>query len=183
MADDTVQRVAEEVAESVAAIPLASVAALANAISSSRRVVGYGLGREGLMLRALIMRLMHLGVDAHVAGDVTCPPVGPGDLLIVCDGPGYHHLTRTMLEVAAAAAATTLVVTARPDGPTSRIADARVIIPTRTMDDAETPYALLPMGSRFEIAMLVLFDTAAVRVQELLGVETAAMRARHTNLE
>lgn len=183
MVDDAVRRVAAEVAESVAAIPPGSVDTLAAAIAGSQRVVGYGLGREGLMLRALIMRLMQLGVDAHFAGDVTCPPVGPGDLLLVCDGPGYHHLTRTMLEIGRSAGAHTLVVTAQPDGPTSSIAAGRIVLPTQTMADDVASAAVLPMGSRFEIAMLVLFDTVAVQVQTLLGVDVAAMRARHTNLE
>jgi 6-phospho-3-hexuloisomerase len=183
MAGDAMTSVANEVAESVAAIPPASVETLAAAIARAQRVVGYGLGREGLMLRALIMRAMHLGIDAHVAGDVTCPPVGPGDLLIVCDGPGFHHLTRTMLEVGHAHGAQTLVVTAQPEGPTSRLAREIVVIPTQTMADDHAATGVLPMGSRFEIAMLVLFDTVAVRVQELLGVDASAMRARHTNLE
>lgn len=45
--------------------------------------------REGLMMRALAMRLFHLGCDAHVVGDMTLPPVGKGDLLLVSAGPGH----------------------------------------------------------------------------------------------
>ena len=33
------------------------------------RITCYGVGREGLMMKALCMRLMHLGLNAHVAGD------------------------------------------------------------------------------------------------------------------
>ena len=57
-------------------------------ILNARRIACYGVGREGLMMKALSMRLMHLGLDAHVAGDMTTPPVGQGDLLIASAGPG-----------------------------------------------------------------------------------------------
>lgn len=56
-------------------------------LMAARRVVTYGVGREGLMMRALCMRLMHSGLDAHVAGDMSTPAVGPGDLLIASAGP------------------------------------------------------------------------------------------------
>ena len=66
----------------------ASLHALVEELASARRIVAYGVGREGLMMRALAMRLYHLGLDAHVVGDMSAPPVGPGDLLIVSAGPG-----------------------------------------------------------------------------------------------
>src|SRR5215469_16398122 len=58
------------------------------AILSARRIACFGVGREGLMMKALCMRLMHLGLDAHVVGDMTTPPVARGDLLISSAGPG-----------------------------------------------------------------------------------------------
>ena len=42
----------------------------------------HGLGRDGLQMKGLAMRLFHLGLDAHVVGEMTTPPVGTGDLLI-----------------------------------------------------------------------------------------------------
>ena len=61
---------------------------MADEILAARRIVCAGMGREGLMVRALCMRLMHLGFDAHMAFDMTTPRVGAGDLLIVSNGPG-----------------------------------------------------------------------------------------------
>jgi 6-phospho-3-hexuloisomerase len=54
----------------------------------ARRTACYGVGREGLMMKALCMPLMHLALDAHVVGDVTAAPIGQGDLLLVSAGPG-----------------------------------------------------------------------------------------------
>lgn len=48
------------------------------AIVGARRVALHGLGRDGLQMRGLAMRLFHLGIDAHVVGDMTTPPFGRG---------------------------------------------------------------------------------------------------------
>ncbi len=63
--------------------------ALVRELAQARRIVVAGAGRERLQVMGLAMRLYHLGLDAHVAGEMTCPPVGPGDLLLVTDGPGH----------------------------------------------------------------------------------------------
>ncbi|HRA46918.1 MAG TPA: hypothetical protein PK819_02480, partial [Thermomicrobiales bacterium] len=67
------------------------------AVAQSKRISLYGLGREGLALRGFCMRLMHLGLDAQFAGDITAGPIGVSDLLIVTSGPGNLTLTRAMI--------------------------------------------------------------------------------------
>ena len=155
----------------------------AGAILSAKRVHCYGLGREGLMLRALCMRLMHLGLDAHVVGDVTAAPAAPGDLMIVTCGPGELTLTRAMIDLGRRAGATVLVVTAQPNGTDPRVADIVITLPARTMADDQQRGGVLPMGTAFEIAMLIFFDLAAIRLRDLTGQTDEQVRARHTNLE
>jgi len=46
---------------------------MADEILTARQIVCSGLGWEGLMVRALCMRLMHLGLDAHMAFEMTTP--------------------------------------------------------------------------------------------------------------
>lgn len=45
-------------------------------LASARRIALHGLGREGLQMRGLAMRLFHMGLDVHVVGDMTTPPLG-----------------------------------------------------------------------------------------------------------
>ena len=80
-------------------------------ILKSRRIACYGVGREGLMVKALCMRLMHLGLDAQMVGDMTTKSIGNGDLLIVSAGPGSFSTVLALLGVARQAGARTLVVT------------------------------------------------------------------------
>ena len=58
---------------------------LLEAIAAAKCIQVFGMGRMKCAVRAFVMRLMHMGLDAHVVYDTTCPNIGPGDLLIVND--------------------------------------------------------------------------------------------------
>lgn len=156
---------------------------LTEVIQTASTIHCYGLGREGLMLRALCMRLMHLGFDAHMIGDVTAPPASLGDLMIVTCGPGDLVMTRAMIQLGKRAGAKVLVVTAEPDGSDPKLADIVVTLPAQTMADDQTRAGVLPMGTAFEIALLLFFDLAAIHLKGLTGQSNDDLRARHTNLE
>lgn len=162
------------------------------ALAAARRVVLHGVGREGLMMRALAMRLFHLGLDAHVLGDMTTPPVGAGDLLVVSAGPGWFASIEALAGTAKAAGAGVACVTAQPEGRVPRAADLVLHIPAQTMADdqaAEDQAAddqatsVLPMGSLFEGAQFVVFELVVLALRERVGETAESMRARHTNLE
>ena len=156
---------------------------LCDELLRARRIATYGVGREGLMMRALCMRLMHLGLDAHVVGDVTTPPLGIGDLLVVSAGPGTFSTVYALLGVARDAGARAVVVTAQPDGPTPRSADGVIHLSAQTMADDRGGGSVLPMGSLYEAAMLVFFDIVSILLRERTGQTMEGMRERHTNLE
>jgi 6-phospho-3-hexuloisomerase len=156
---------------------------LATELLGSRRIVCYGLGREGLVIRAFCMRLMHLGLDAHMAGDVTAPPVGTGDALLLSSGPGDLLMIHSMIELAHRGGARVLALTAQPDGADPRAADVVVTIPAQTMANDRGGAGILPMGTAYEIALLIFLDLVAIRLRELSGQTLELLRARHTNLE
>jgi len=153
-------------------------------ILQARSVACYGVGREGLMMKALCMRLMHLGLDAHVVGDMTAAPIGQGDLLLVSAGPGSFSTVLALLGVAREAGARTMVITAQPAGPAPRSADVVIHLPAQTMaNDRAASAGLLPMGSLYEAVQLVFFDLVSILLREKTGQSPDEMRARHTNLE
>jgi 6-phospho-3-hexuloisomerase len=163
----------------------AQVAAACEAIAAARRIVLYGCGREGLMLRALAMRLYHLGLDAHVQGEMSTPPVGPGDLLLVSAGPGELSTVSALMRVAREAGAQVLFLTAEPAAEAASGADRLLVVPAQTMarDRGAAASRVLPMGSVYEGALFVLFELMVARLRETLGESAESMRARHTNLE
>jgi 6-phospho-3-hexuloisomerase len=156
---------------------------LCNELLEAHRIACYGVGREGLMMRALCMRLMHLGLDAHMVGDMTTPPVGAGDLLVISAGPGSFSTVKALQDVAHSAGAHTAVVTAQPRGEVPSAADTVIHLRAQTMADDTGSQSVLPMGSLYESAMLVFFDIVSIVVRERTGQTMVEMRARHTNLE
>jgi len=172
------------------------VSELAAAAARGGRVFVHGVGREGLMMRALCMRLAHLGLPAHCVGDVTAPPAAGGDLLVASAGPGAFSTVDAICGVARGAGARVLLLTARPEGEfPRRQADVVAHLPAQTMADDEEEAeaeaeaesapsrAKLPMGSLYEGAMFVLFEMVVLELARVLGQSPAQMRARHTNLE
>ena len=158
--------------------------AAVEAIAGARRIALHGVGREGLQIRGLAMRLFHLGLDAAVVGDMTTPPLGPGDLLVVSAGPGHFATVEALMGVARRDGARTLVVTAQPDGACARAADHVLVIPAQTMaDDTGPAVSVLPMGSLYEGAQYILFEGMVDALKARLAVSAEAMRANHTNLE
>jgi 6-phospho-3-hexuloisomerase len=178
-------RAADEIRAATAGVDPAQFAALVEALAAARRIACHGVGREGLMIRALAMRLYHMGLDAHVVGDMSCPPVGPGDLLLVSAGPGAFSTVLGLMDVARETGAMTACITAQPDGDAPRRADRVLVIPAQTMADDRRPAgtSLLPMGSLFEGAQYLTFELLILALRDRLGVDPESMRARHTNLE
>lgn len=177
-------RAAAEIGAATACVDPAQMQALADAIITAHRVALYGVGREGLMIRALAMRLYHLGLNAHMVGDMSTPPVGPGDLLLVSAGPGDLSTVNALIGVAKGAGAGTACVTAQPDGPAPRACNTVLVIPAQTMaNDQGADSALLPMGSVFEGAQFLTFELLILNLRDRIGNSAETMRARHTNLE
>jgi 6-phospho-3-hexuloisomerase len=175
---------AGEIRDAVAAIDPAAMDGLVAEIAAARRIVLCGVGREGLMMRALAMRLYHMGLDAHVVGDMSCPALGPGDLLVASAGPGGFSTIDALIGVARGAGARVACVTAEPTGSAPRAADRVLVIPAQTMaNDQAGPTSVLPMGSLFEGAQYLAFELLVLALRDRLGVSPDAMRARHTNLE
>jgi 6-phospho-3-hexuloisomerase len=162
-----------------------SVDAAVKTIAEANRIAVYGVGREGLQIKGFAMRLFHLGLNVHVVGDMTTPPIGEGDVLIVSAGPGAFSTVLALMGVAASAGATTITVTAQPNGEAAQRADHVLLIPAQTMadDQGEGPVSVLPMGSLFEGAQYVLFEIMILKLRRRLSIAPEAMRANHTNLE
>jgi len=175
----------EELRPGLAPDVLAQIPPLAEALKSAGRICCYGVGREGLMMRALAMRLYHLGCDAHVVGDMTTPPVGPQDVLFVSAGPGDFSTVAALVQVAKDAGAQVVCVTAEPSGAVPQAADLRVHIPAQTMaaDQGAAATSILPMGSLYEALMFLFFEILVLDLRERLDVAPTDMRSNHTNLE
>ncbi|TDT39674.1 6-phospho-3-hexuloisomerase [Streptomyces sp. BK208] len=155
---------------------------LMQAVYEAPRIMVLGAGRSKLAVDAFAMRLMHLGLTAHVATDVTCPAVTEGDLLVACSGSGHTPTVVQRAEAAKEAGARIAVVTADLESPLAGLADLHVHLAEYSEDfepDASTQF----VGTLFEQGALVFFDCLILALQRTHHVDPAEMYARHTNLE
>lgn len=186
MTTDT-DRALDELAAAVRSVPADELDAVADELLAARRIACYAGGREGLVLRGLVMRLFHAGLDVHHVGEMTCPAVGPGDLLVLSCGPGRISTVEALAGVAGRDGARVLLFTAQPQEPPADVAHHVVRVAAQTMADdlpgGSASATVLPMGSAYEIALLVLVDLITNRVRARRGESTEEMRSRHTNLE
>ncbi|KRB13965.1 Fe-S cluster assembly protein HesB [Mesorhizobium sp. Root695] len=154
-------------------------------LAGARQIVVYGCGREALQVKGFAMRLYHLGLPVAVVGDMTTPPLGPGDVFLASSGPGETSTVLTLMQVAHDAGATNLLLTAQAESRAAKRADFTLLIPAQTManDQGAQKTSVLPMGSVFEGALFLLFEVMVLKLKDLIGASPEAMRARHTNME
>ena len=176
-------RAIQEIAAAVATVPDAAIEEIVDELTAARRIACYAGGREGLVMRGLVMRLFHAGLDVHYVGDMTTPAVGQGDLLVLSCGPGRISMVEALAGVARRDGARILYVTAQPQVPPADLADRVVHIAAQTMADDQGSTAVLPMGSAYEIALFVLVDLITNGVRRRRSESVEELRSRHTNLE
>jgi 6-phospho-3-hexuloisomerase len=176
-------RALQEIAEAVHSVPDTELDAIVDELLAARRIACYAGGREGLVMRGLVMRLYHAGLDAHYVGEMTCPAVGAGDLVVLSCGPGRISMVEALAGVATRDGARVLYLTAQPQNPPADQADRVVTVTAQTMADDSGSAAVLPMGSAYEIALFVLVDLITNRVRRRRTESVEELRSRHTNLE
>ena len=182
-----------ESGRALAAVDPAEVERLLERIAGAKRVFLAGAGRSGLAVRAFAMRLMHLGLEAHVLGEVTTPAIAAGDLLVVGSGSGETASLAAAARKARSLGAEVALLTIHPDSTIGRESAAVVRIPAVTPKAAAaaaaavaaegTVQSIQPMGSLFEQALWLLFDTLVMALMERSGTDASRMFARHANLE
>jgi 6-phospho-3-hexuloisomerase len=182
MTDETEQAL-QEIADAVRSVADTDLDGIVDDLLAARRIACYAGGREGLVMRGLVMRLFHAGLDVHYVGDMTCPAVGAGDLLVLSCGPGRISMVEALIGVARRDGARVLYLTAQPQIPPAERADRVVRVTAQTMADDGGSAAALPMGSAYEIALFVLVDLITNRVRRRRTESVEELRSRHTNLE
>ncbi|SDD38335.1 SIS domain-containing protein [Glycomyces harbinensis] len=169
------KRALSEIEAVLAAADTTGLALLAAAVDGAPRVFVAGGGRSLLMMRAVAMRLMHIGLDVHVVGDTTAPAVRSGDLVVVASARGGRSAL-AVAEAARASGAKVAAVTAS-DEAFGDAADLLVRLPARTQVPSSQH-----AGSLFEQSLLVVGDALTRSVQVSRQVPSAALDARHANL-
>lgn len=151
----------------------------------AKRVFVAGAGRSGQMARCFAMRLMHMGIDAYMVGEVVTPAIAEGDLLIIASGSGTTASLVKMAEKAKKLGAKVATVTIYPEAEIGQMADSVVEIkaPTSKSEIDHGFKSVQPMGSLFEQSLLICLDFIVILLMEQKQITGEEMFKRHANLE
>lgn len=177
-----VDTILKEICRCMKSVKEEDIRALSQMIAEKNRIFCDGAGRSRLQMEAFAMRLAQMGFSASAVGEVTAPPVGKNDLLIIGSASGktgslLEHASKAKDEGAAVAA-----VTADLFSPLAEKADLIVEIRASAKDRA-TRYSIQPMGSLFEQSLGILCDSLVLTLMEEGGITGDEMYRRHSNLE
>jgi len=158
-----------------------------------KKILIIGAGRSGLVGKSFAVRLMHLGCNTYVLGDIVTPPVGEGDLVIAISGSGVTKLVATAVQIAKEVGAEIAVITSFPDSPIGRAADLIIELGGRVVRPGKEDYfasqilgihePLMPMGTLFEDSCMILLDAIIADLMQRMGKTEEEMRMRHANIE
>ena len=183
---DVFANIVREIDECMARVSQESIEQALPQIIGARRVFLAGRGRSALGIQGFAMRLVHLGIDAHLVGETTTPPICAGDCLIIGSGSGR---TATLLAVATKAkeiGAKILLFTIDPNSPIAQQANCVVVIPAsspKAQISNPNDQSIQPMGSLFEQCLFLLLDGFVLLLMQKYNVTAAEMFTRHANLE
>jgi 6-phospho-3-hexuloisomerase len=155
---------------------------LLDAIAQAKRIQVFGMGRMQCAVRAFVMRLMHMGFDAHVVFDTTCPNIGPGDLLII--NAACTTISYTIMGFAKKLGAKVVAITANPNSKSAKLCDFTVSL--RGQVHGGRPYeipSIQPMAALFEQTIFVFEDIIIQLLMKKLNITAEQMAKRHTNLD
>ena len=175
-------KVLEEHRKVLLSVAVKETEKLLDAIDEARCIQVFGMGRMKCAVRAFVMRLMHMGLDAHVVYDTTCPNIGPGDLLIVncaCTSIGY-----TVIQFAKRLGARVVAITANPCSKAAVLCDFTVNLKGQVHGgrDYEIP-SIQPMAALFEQTIFIYEDIVIQLLMKKLNITAEQMAERHTNLD
>ncbi|KQP72776.1 3-hexulose-6-phosphate isomerase [Microbacterium sp. Leaf288] len=157
--------------------------ALCNLLISADRVFVSAAGRSGTALRMTAMRLMHLGLDVHVVGDVTTPAIEAGDVLLTASGSGGTESVVRTAQLAANAGAHVGAITATVGSPLAQIAKVVVVVPAAQKLDRTASASEQYAGSLFEQVVVLIGDGLFHALWHRQGSSAEGLWARHSNLE
>lgn len=186
---ETIKSIAQdilgEVSAAVRGVSEDEVNALVAMIADSSVIFTAASGRSGLVLGCAAMRLVHMGYQVHMTGEVTAPAIQKENLLLVVSGSGETEGIVTKARKARQSGARIGVITANSSSSLGELADMTLCIcaPTPKVTQAGNARSCQPMGNLFEQTAFILLDAVIIKLMNDAGITSNDMFARHANLE
>lgn len=151
-----------------------------------------GSGRSELIGKAFAMRLMHLGFNVHVVGDVTTPAIKNSDCLIAISGSGETKVVTIAAGTAQEIGASVVGITTNTKSTLGKNLNVTVKIESKSKEPWKHPTShvlkgnyddLAPMGTLFEDSTHLFLDGLIAEFMARLGKKEIDLKKRHATIE
>ena len=171
---DTAGNIVSQCLDALSGVSQDSRNALADAIIKARTVFVFGVGRSGLVAQSFAVRMVQLGLKVYFIGDMTTPLISDKDLVILVSNSGDTMSVVKTAEIARRLETPVFSVTGSEDNNLARVSNQNIVIASRKRDGSTSP-----LGTVFEDATMLFFDSMVPQLMDILGVTEEDMRARH----
>ncbi|RSJ06081.1 6-phospho-3-hexuloisomerase [Streptococcus mitis] len=154
-------------------------------IKRAKHIFLSGAGRSGIVIQSFANRLMHLGFDVSIVGEISSPHSQPGDLLIICSGSGETDSLKFLAKKAVESGVKIGLVTMKLDSTIGNLASSSLILPgtTKNENNWNSKGFKQPMGSAFEQLAFLTFDSLILNLMDDTGETSETMFNRHADFE
>ena len=158
---------------------------LEDEIIKKNRIFLTGAGRTGLIMKSFGIRLMHLGFDVFMVGDINTPSINKKDLLIVGSGSGETTSLVGISEKAKKLGVKIILFTINDSSTIAQLVDRCFVIhaPSPKLESNHILKSIQPMGNLFEQILMIILDSITMILIEKIGIKSDKMFSRHANLE
>lgn len=174
-----------ELTQNAEKIDTAQIAEFLQEIKDAKHIFLQGAGRSGIAIRAFANRLMHLGYDVSIVGEISSPHSQPGDLLVICSGSGETGSLKSLAQKAHDSGVKIALVTMVKESTIGKLASAVLVLPgvTKEANDRAADQFAQPMGSAFEQLAFLTFDSLVLNLMDETGETSETMFGRHADFE
>lgn len=159
------------------------VESLIIAMTNAKRIFFLGTGRSGLALKIAAMRMMHLGMNVFVVGEIVTPAILEGDLLIVASGSGTTSTVVSAVKKAKNQNSKVFALTADDKSELAHLADEVLMIKAAVKTDFGTAVSEQYAGSLFEQFTFLVFESVFMSLWKKSGLTKEDLWPKHANLE
>ncbi len=172
----TADYILREIANSLEEIPDGVSERFVEMLAAAGKVFIYGAGRSGLAGKFFAVRLVQMGLDVHFVGDMTTPIVREGDLTVIVSNTGETMSAVQTANISRRLGSMVVGVTADDDSKLGQASNLVVPIIQPCNGDKKR---MAPLGTLFEDAVAIFFDSLVPPLMERLQQDEADMRHRH----
>lgn len=178
-----VKNILDDISGVLSGINIEQYEQMVHTLAKADRIFVAGAGRSLLMMKAMAIRLMHIGKTVYVVGETITPSAGCNDILIVGTGSGETHTMKAIAEKAKIAKVSLLVITTNDNSTLAQQADKLLVIPASVNHLNPNEISWQPGGNSFEQSLLILGDAITMDVAKETGEDISGRLVRHANLE